>query len=57
MKKDIRIGIRLDVDTRNACKSLAPEGNISLWIRMLILTEIEKNNKKICTKCKTSKNI
>ena len=40
--KDIRIGIRLDAETHDAIKKLAPEGNISMWIRSLIRKEMEK---------------
>ena len=39
--KDIRIGIRLDVETHEQAKRLAPEGNISMWIRSLIRKELE----------------
>ena len=39
--KDIRIGIRLDATTHDICKRLAPEGNISMWIRSLIRKELQ----------------
>ena len=41
--KDVRIGIRLDEETHEACKTLAPEGNISMWIRALIRKELANN--------------
>lgn len=44
--KDIRIGIRLDEETHKACQQLAPEGNISMWIRSLIRQEIKKQNEE-----------
>ena len=43
--KDVRIGLRLDAETHKACQQLAPEGNISMWIRSLIRKEIESNKK------------
>ena len=58
MLKETRIGIRLDEETHTACKQLAPEGNISMWIRGLIRKEIESNkNNKEMAKMKMNKTI
>ena len=38
--KDIRIGIRLDATTHAIVNHLAPEGNVSMWIRALIRKEL-----------------
>jgi hypothetical protein len=43
MKEKV-VGVRLDEETLKEAKKLAPEGNISMWIRSLIRKEIE--NKK-----------
>ena len=41
--KDKRIALRLDDETYTACQQLAPEKNLSMWLRLLIKKEIEAN--------------
>ena len=40
--KDKTLQIRLELDLHDKAKKLAPEGNVSMWIRLLIKKEIEK---------------
>ena len=40
--KDKRIALRLDDSTHDKIKSIAPEGRVSMWIRMLIEKELNK---------------
>ena len=42
LNKSESIALRLDVSTLESIKKLAPEGNVSMWIRLLIKKEIEK---------------
>ena len=48
MKSD-RIQIRLDDTTREEILKVAPEGNISMWIRLLIKKEIDRIQKEAPT--------
>jgi hypothetical protein len=38
----IHVGVRLDADTHARCLAIAPDGNVSAWVRTLIRREIEK---------------
>ena len=40
--KDAKLQVRLEPSLYEAAKKLAPEGNISMWIRLLIKKEVEK---------------
>jgi hypothetical protein len=45
MKSD-RVQIRLDDTTRDEILKVAPEQNISMWIRLLIKKELERLKEK-----------
>ena len=46
MKSD-RIQIRLGEGMREQIEKLAPEGNVAMWIRLLIQKELETNQIKL----------
>lgn len=44
--KNTLLAVRLEKELLEGAKKVAPEGNVSMWIRMLIRKEIEKYDKE-----------
>jgi hypothetical protein len=44
----ILVALRLEKETIEKIKNIAPEGNVSMWIRLLITEKLNEYNKKEC---------